>query len=84
MSGSRRYARNTHCATCGVEVTPGFLYCARCAQDRVVPYRGVATRYREAPGPNTMACCHGAFHAILANPLRMACCGRILELPEVP
>ena len=56
--GNNRYAKNTTCAECSGAVKRGFLYCPPCSAARIKAARGeAASRRREVPGPNRLACC---------------------------
>ena len=79
--GSNRYATNTRCGACGTAVERGFLYCPACRAQRPAVYRARRIQAREGPGPNQIICCGGTFHAILTQPLRTACCGKVLAFP---
>jgi len=90
------YRQQGLCGNCGHRNDqPPYVACAHCYTPRPRPslFPGVrantkeyAARYHQRrqeqqafPGPQ-IACCHGAFHPIVFNPLRAACCGRVLAL----
>jgi hypothetical protein len=85
-----------HCG--GLCDQPPYVCCSHCYTPKPRPaplFPGVRAntleyrrRYQElqqgkqaGSGPQ-IACCNGAFHPIVFNPLRAGCCGRVLALTQ--
>lgn len=81
MTGSNRYRAPHACPTCGTGPLSGSLYCRPCGQQRLEVYRYQVEAQRLAPGPNIFYHC-GQAHPVTQLPLRLACCGMVLALPE--